>query len=83
MLWRPSPPWRLQAMRAAGGPGFQVAVYRQETVLALPHVEEPASPPPKPHKVFVWAQYDVLFANKPTAEQALEYAMEMLDGKCE
>jgi hypothetical protein len=70
-------------MRAAGGPGFEVAVYRQETVLALPHVEQPASPPPKPHKVLVWAQHDVLFANKPTAEQALEYAMETLAGNCE
>jgi hypothetical protein len=70
-------------MHATGGPGFEVAVYRQETVVALPHVDHPASPHPKPHKVLVWAQHDVLFANKPTAEQALEYAMEMLDEKCE
>jgi hypothetical protein len=74
---------RLEALRSPGEPGYLVAVYRQTDGL-LPSAEyDLEKPAKKPAPVCLWAQYDLIQSNLPTAEQALEQALFFLEMRCE
>ena len=72
--------FRLEAMRAGSGAGYEVAVYRQQKVLAVAPARNSGGARPEPVKATVWAQYDLIRSETPTAERALEQVAKMGTG---
>jgi hypothetical protein len=78
---RPAPSgWRLCG---GSGAGYEVAVYRQQKVLAAALARNSGAAGPEPVKATVWAQYDLIRSETPTAERALEQVMGFLEMRCD
>jgi hypothetical protein len=73
---------RLEVLRAAQESGYEVAVYRQATVPALPPIQTAAEAPLPPQEVRVWVVYDLIASDRPTPEAALEQALGFLQMRC-
>ena len=74
---------RLEALRSPGEPGYLVAVYRQMDGLLPSDEDDLEKPANKPAPVCLWAQYDLIRSNVPTAEMALEQALAFLEMRCD
>jgi hypothetical protein len=73
---------RLEALRLLDEAGYEIAVYRQETIPVLTARSDPLEPEPPPREGRVWVVEDLIHSDRPTAETALEQAMGFLEMRC-
>jgi hypothetical protein len=73
---------RLEVRRGPAQPDYEVAVYREATVLIPAHAINGAEQPPQPHEERVWVKYDLIRSPAPTAALALERVLGFLEMRC-
>jgi hypothetical protein len=74
---------RLEALRAPDEPGYLVAVYRQAEAPVTPRDGDGTVLHDRSGSAHVWAQYDLIHSDRPTAEKALEQALLFLEMRCD
>jgi hypothetical protein len=74
---------RLEALRAAGKPGFDIAVFQRETISAKPaYPKGKGEPQPSELDVDVWVNKELIHSVLPSVEQAQEQVLTILDRRC-
>ena len=73
---------RLEALRLVDEAGYEIAVYRQETISVPTGVDDPLEPDPPPREARVWVVKDLIHSDRLTAETALEQVMGFLEMRC-
>jgi hypothetical protein len=73
---------RLEALREADGAGYEVAVYRQETVQVSSACYTAGEPMRPLQEVRIWVAYDLIASVHSTAEAALEQVLGFLEMRC-
>jgi hypothetical protein len=74
---------RLEAVRAPDEPGYLVAVYRQAEAPVTPRDSDGTVLHDRTASAHVWAEYDLIHSDWPTAEKALEQALVFLEMRCD
>jgi hypothetical protein len=71
---------RLEALRLVDEVGYEIAVYRQGTILSP--LCDPLEPEPPPREARVWVVEDLIHSDRPMAAMALEQVMGFLEMRC-
>jgi hypothetical protein len=73
---------RLEALRSPDEPGYEIALYRQETatVPTASLSEEESARPPK--IVSMWVAVETIPSDRPSADKALEQVLGFLEMRC-
>jgi hypothetical protein len=74
--------FRLEALRAFGQPGFDIAVYRQETVTVTSASGKTGQTELQQLDIAVWRTAKMIHSDWPTADQALEQVLGFLEMRC-
>jgi hypothetical protein len=73
---------RLEALRPPEGGGYEVVIYRQETILVAQPAEEDQAPSAPRRERCVWSGCETIHSPLPTAEQALQQVLGFLEMRC-
>jgi outer membrane usher protein FimD/PapC len=74
---------RLEALRAAGKSGFDIAIFQSETISAKPaYPKRKGEHQPSELDVDVWVNKELIHSVLPSVEQVLEQVLAILDGRC-
>jgi hypothetical protein len=73
---------RLEALREADGAGYEVAVYRQETVQVASAYCSAGEPMRPLQEVRIWVAYDLIASVHSSPEAALEQVLGFLEMRC-
>jgi hypothetical protein len=73
---------RLEALRPPEGSGYEVVIYRQESILVNQPAEEDQAPSVPQRERCVWSGCETIHSDFPTAEQALQQVLGFLEMRC-
>jgi len=74
---------RLEALRSVREHGYQVAVYYQPDVPVRVRNAEGTELEGRTESASIWALYDLIRCDRPTADKALEQALAFLEMRCD